>query len=308
MRAKRAGKTKKMKQKRFHKVAVLKGGPSAEREVSLRSGAAVAKGLTDAGYAVVEIDVKDRELSFPEDVDAVFVALHGEFGEDGQVQQALEARGIPYTGSDPKASRASFDKVISKQIFKAAGVPTPEYEVLRAGALRRLPLPVVVKPPRQGSSIGVGMVFEESQWMPALAGSWIYDPEALVERFVPGRELTVGVVTGEALPVVEIVMDAGYYDYAAKYTPGGSRHVVPALLSPDVTRQCQAVALQAFHALGCRGFGRVDIRMTPQGELFVLEMNNIPGFTATSLLPDAAAAAGISFPDLCMRIMEAAQC
>jgi D-alanine-D-alanine ligase len=141
-----------------------------------------------------------------------------------------------------------------------------------------------------------------------VAGSWVYDPEALVERFVPGRELTVGVVTGEALPVVEIVMDAGYYDYAAKYTPGGSRHVVPALLSPDVTRQCQAVALQAFHALGCRGFGRVDIRMTPQGELFVLEMNNIPGFTATSLLPDAAAAAGISFPDLCMRIMEAAQC
>jgi len=297
-----------MEQKRFQKVAVLKGGPSAEREVSLRSGAAVAKGLREAGYTVAEVDVGDRVLSIPAGVEAVFVALHGEFGEDGQVQQILEARGIPYTGSDPKASRASFDKVISKRIFEAAGVPTPEYEVLRAGASRRLPLPVVVKPPRQGSSIGVGMVFEESQWMPALAASWAYDSEALVERFIPGRELTVGIVTGEALPVVEIVTDAGYYDYEAKYTPGGSRHVVPALLPSDVTRQCQAVALQTFHVLGCRGFGRVDIRMTPEGELFVLEMNNIPGFTATSLLPDAAAAAGIRFPDLCMRIMEVARC
>ena len=232
---------------------------------------------------------------------------------------ALSSMGLPHSGHSPGVrGRVSSSMVASTSTKGTCATTAPH----RFGASfitapissppaeppEMLILPEVVKPPRQGSSIGVGMVFEESQWMPALAGSWIYDPEALVERFVPGRELTVGIVTGEALPVVEIVMDAGYYDYEAKYTPGGSRHVVPALLSPDVTRQCQMVALQAFNALGCRGFGRVDIRMTPEGEIFVLEMNNIPGFTATSLLPDAAAAAGIGFPDLCMRIMEAAQC
>lgn len=292
--------------RKFNKVAVLMGGPSSERAVSLKSGAAVAKGLRIAGYTVTEVDVLDRTLSLPPSIEAAFVALHGEFGEDGQVQRLLHDRGIPYTGSAPDASRAAFDKRISKSVFSQAGIPSAPYEILASHTLRTLPLPVVVKPPCQGSTIGIHKVTRESEWPAAFAESLSYDGEVLVETFIPGRELTVGIVGDAALPVIEILAPEGWYDFDAKYTKGHSRHLCPAPLDAATELRCRSIALQTFHALGCRGLGRVDFRLDPAGNLFVLELNNIPGFTETSLLPEAALAAGIEFPDLCRRIMEMA--
>jgi len=293
--------------RRFRKVAVLKGGFSAEREVSLRSGAAVAKGLREAGYEVEEVEVKDAEPILPRGVEAAFVALHGEFGEDGGIQRRLSSMGIPYTGSDPKASEAAFDKVLTKKLLQAADVPTPRYELVRKGGRRTMPLPVVVKPPRQGSSIGVSKVFSETQWPGALADALKYDTEAMVEEYISGRELTVGIVGDTVLPVVEIVAPGGWYDYTAKYTSGQSEYRVPAPLDEDTVRRCSRAAMGTFKALGCRGMGRVDIRLREDGAIFVLELNNIPGFTETSLLPKSAREAGISFPELCARIMELAE-
>ncbi|MEI6972818.1 MAG: D-alanine--D-alanine ligase, partial [bacterium] len=206
--------------RKFKKVAVLKGGPSAERDVSLRSGAAVAAGLRQAGYEVSEIDITGHSVNLPAGVEAVFVALHGEFGEDGRVQRILEAKGIPYTGSGPGASAAAFDKRRAKEALLKAHVPTPAYEVLKRGDSRKLPLPVVVKPPCQGSSLGVYRVFRRSQWNAAARGAFKYDDEILVEKYIKGRELTVGIVGDTVLPVVEIKARAGWYSFNAKY---GSR-------------------------------------------------------------------------------------
>lgn len=292
--------------RRFRKVAVLKGGPSAEREVSLRSGAAVAKGLREAGYDVTEVDIQGHEVDVPAGIEAAFVALHGEFGEDGQIQALLNEKAIPYTGSGVEASRASFDKGISKERCVRAGVPTPAYEILRNGAKRQLALPVVVKPVCQGSSLGVHKVVSESDWSSAMSDSLSYDSRVLVERYIPGRELTVSVVGHEALPVIEIVAPDGWYDYKAKYTKGASQYLVPAPLDEKIRRLCQELSVRTFDALGCRGMGRVDFRLSPEGELYMLELNNIPGFTETSLLPKAAAQAGMTFSALCDRIMNTA--
>jgi D-alanine-D-alanine ligase len=293
--------------RKFNKVAVLMGGPSSERAISLKSGAAVAKGLRAAGYTVTEVDIQDRTLALPSSIEAAFVALHGEFGEDGQVQQLLHARGVPYTGSPPDSSRAAFDKRLSKAIFSRAGIPSAPYEVLSTPTRRSLPLPVVVKPPCQGSTIGIFKVSQESEWAGAFADSLRYDGAVLVETFIPGRELTVGIVGETALPVIEILAPEGWYDFDAKYTKGHSQHLCPAPLDSVTESRCKTIALQTFKALGCRGLGRVDFRLDPQGNLFVLELNNIPGFTETSLLPEAARAAGIEFPELCHRIMEMAE-
>jgi D-alanine-D-alanine ligase len=290
---------------KFKKVAVLMGGPSAEREVSLRSGAAVARGLRAAGYAVDEVDARDGSLKFHADVEAVFVALHGTFGEDGEVQAQLRARQMPYTGSGAEASRRAFDKLQSKRVFVEAGIPTPEYAVLTAVAACPLPLPVVVKPTRQGSSIGLHCVRAESDWAAALADALRYGP-VLVERFIPGRELTVGLLGDAALPVVEVRAPEGWYDYGAKYTQGRTDYLVPAPLTGAQTLRCQDLARRVFQSLDCRDLGRVDFRLSPTDELFVLEMNTIPGFTQTSLLPKAALAAGIDFAALCDRIMQRA--
>jgi D-alanine-D-alanine ligase len=294
--------------RRFQKVAVLMGGPSAERDVSLRSGRAVAGGLRQAGYQAREVTVEGRRLDLPPDVEAVFIALHGEFGEDGEVQALLEERGIPFTGSGFEASRAAFDKRISKRIFVENGIPTPAFEVRARGEAISLPLPVVVKPARQGSSIGAHRVFQECEKTDALRDALSYDPEALVERYIDGRELTVGIVEHQALPVIEIVAPGGWYGYEAKYTAGACRYLVPAPLPEETAERCREIALRVFYALGCRGFARVDFRCSADGELHVLELNSIPGFTETSLLPKAAAAAGISFPALCDRILSAACC
>jgi len=279
------------------------GGTSAEREISLASGQAVAEALSSKGFRVTPLDVTSETFELPPEADVVFVALHGTYGEDGGVQSYLQSKGIPYSGSNEKSSRKSFDKVLSKQCFEKCGVNTPRYEILRSGQPRTLPLPVVVKPPRQGSSIGLTKVSTEDEWLGAMETALKYDAEVLVEAFIPGRELTVGIVGQEVLPVVEIRAPQGHYDYRAKYTTGVTEYLCPAPLDDETTRECQRLAWKTFEALKARGLGRVDIRLSDDGVPYVLELNSIPGFTGTSLLPKAARAAGISFPDLCEKII-----
>lgn len=294
--------------RRFQRVAVLKGGPSSEREISLRSGAAVANGLRAAGYTVEEIDVVGRALDVPAGIEAVFIALHGEFGEDGQVQALLNARGIPYTGSGAEASRVACDKRLSKQAFDQAGIPHAAWAMVREGQACPLPFPVVIKPPRQGSTIGIHCVRAAEDWAGALKDALNYDDQILVETYIPGRELTVGLVGDEALPAIEVVAAQGWYDYRAKYhSQGTTQYLTPAPLTDEQSRRCRELAVTVYRTLKCRGLGRVDFRMPPEGSLFVLEMNTIPGFTETSLLPKAARAIGIEFPALCDRIMQQAQ-
>jgi D-alanine-D-alanine ligase len=292
--------------RKFKKVAVLMGGPSAEAEVSLRSGAAIAKALRSADYLVEEVNPQEGELKFAGDVEAVFIALHGTFGEDGAVQRRLRALNLPYIGSGAEASRKSFDKLESKRVFAAAQIPTPDYEVLTALRPHTLPLPLVVKPASEGSSIGLHCVRHESDWERALRDALAHGNPVLVEKYIPGRELTVGLLGEEALPVVEIRAPDGWYDYGAKYTKGLTEYLVPAPLTAEQAARAQDLARRVFQALDCRDLGRVDLRLSPENELFVLEMNTIPGFTETSLLPKAAAAAGINFVELCDRIMRRA--
>lgn len=293
-------------QNKFQHVAVLKGGFSAEREVSLESGSAIAGGLRSAGYTVTEIDVTSPDFAVPSGIEAVFIALHGTFGEDGGAQQRLTELGVPYVGADAEASRIAFDKILTEECLRKKKIPVPASEVLYRGDTPSMKPPVAVKPPRQGSSVGCSLVFDESEWPLALADAWQYDEEILVQRFIPGREFTVGIVDGTVLPIVEIVTAAGWYDYTAKYKVDTTRYVIPAELDAKTAARMQKTALKTFQALGARGFGRVDFRMTPEGEQYVLELNTIPGFTSHSLLPKAAAATGIEFPELCDRIMRTA--
>lgn len=293
-------------EKRFQRVAVLMGGPSSEREVSLRSGAAISSALRGLGYDVRDVDVVSTRVELPDDAEVAFIALHGTFGEDGTLQAQLEERGLPYTASGVAASRMAFDKIASKQLFDRHGIPTPRWEVLANGRSPSLPLPVVVKPPREGSSVGVTIVREETQWPAAAETVARMGQEVLVEEFIEGRELTVGIVGGQVLPVIEIRPHSGAYDYRSKYTQGETDYLAPAPISEPATKVCQKFAIEVFRALGCRGMGRVDIRLTPDDRPFVLELNTIPGFTETSLLPKAARCAGIEFPELCERILNLA--
>ena len=292
--------------RKFNRVAVLKGGVSSEREVSLKSGAAIAQGLREGGYQVDEIDITTRSFSLPEGVEAVFIALHGQFGEDGDIQKMLVDMGMPFTGSGAESSRVSFDKILTRKRLIQKGVPVAPGEVLKHAGERTIPVPLVVKPPREGSSVGCYLVFEEHAWASAFEGAVRFSGEALVEEYIPGRELTVGVVDGQVLPVVEIKPATEWYDFNAKYVAGDTQYVVPAELDAETTARLQAIALKTFDCLGASGFGRVDFRLAPDGRAYVLELNAIPGFTATSLLPKAAQAAGIGFSELCCRIMELA--
>ena len=296
----------------FTSVAVLMGGPSSEREVSLRSGANVAAALREAGIPDVHevVVAPDATYSLPPSIQAAFIALHGRFGEDGTIQAQLRAAGIPHTGSSPEASALAFDKSRAKPVLAAAGVPTAPFQILTSpSAPVTLPLPLVIKPTRQGSSVGVTRVFDPDQLPAALSTAFALDRVILAEAFIPGRELTVGIVGDTVLPVLEICAPNDTYDYATKYAPasaGGATHLVPAPLPPPVYQRCQDIALQTFRALGCSGMGRVDIRLTPDGAPFVLELNNIPGLTSLSLLPDMARAHGWSYPELCLRILSLA--
>jgi len=296
-------------------VAVLMGGVSSEREVSLRSGQAVAEGLRQAGFTVFEAVANQNDLSALEGlaIDGVFIALHGGFGEDGRVQRLLEGAGIPYTGSGPAASLAAMDKGVSKQRFIAAAVPTAPYVVLEslpgpadcAAVFTRLGPRVVVKPIAQGSSIGVSIV-ERDGFESAVRAAIGFDGRAIVETFVKGRELTVGVLGDRALPIVELRPRRSFYDYTAKYTKGQTEYIVNPDLPAGVASTVSRAGLAAFQCLGCRDFGRVDMMLSERGDVFVLEVNTIPGFTETSLVPKAAKAAGVDFPALCATIVEMA--
>lgn len=312
-------------------ILVLVGGESAEREVSLDSGKAIAAALQGAGHEVLSVDAgSDRqELELftggkPEQVEptagvagnladyaCVFIALHGGSGEDGTLQALLDLAGIRYTGSGARASAIAMDKYRSKLIFTALGIPTPEMSFF--GGLEEAldhpgnwPLPVVVKPNSQGSTVGLSIVRDSDEMQSALELAAKYDHELLVEKYIAGREITVAVLGDEALPVVEIIPKSGFYDYRAKYVAGESQYVCPAKIPAAVSESAQRYALTAFRALGCAGYARIDFRLDDAGNLYCLELNTLPGMTGTSLVPKAAKAAGIEFPELLQRIIEMA--
>jgi D-alanine-D-alanine ligase len=301
------------------RVAVLYGGISAEREVSLSSGVQVVSALEDAGFDVLPILV-GRDLgaviaALTPAPDVVFNALHGRFGEDGAIQGVLDWLGIPYTHSGVRASALAMDKEAAKAVFAAAGLPVARGRMVDVADLEAgdpMPLPYVVKPVNEGSSVGVEILREGSNRRASLARGWRFGRSVMVEEFVPGRELTVGVMGDQALAVTEIHASAGFYDYESKYAEGGSRHQVPAAVHPAAYEQAMAVALAAHRALGCRGATRADLRYDDTagepGRLVLLEVNTQPGLTPTSLLPEQAAYLGIGFPDLCAWMVENAAC
>ena len=304
--------------KKYNRIAVLKGGWSPEREVSLNSGAAAAKALREAGYDVFEIDAqRDLGARLAEaKPDAVFNALHGQWGEDGCVQGLLEVMGIPYTHSGVLASSLAMDKQRAKAVFEDAGIPSPFGKIVtRAEAAKGhvMDTPYVIKPNAQGSSVGVFIVRKGENRPPDQLSSdkWDLGDEVLVEKFIPGRELTVAVMGDRALCVTEITTALAFYDYEAKYAAGGSKHVLPAELPDAITERCLDLSLRAHNALGCRGVSRSDFRYDPDAageQLYCLEVNTQPGLTATSLAPEQAAHCGISFPELCAWMVEDASC
>ena len=300
-------------------VAVLYGGISAEREVSLASGGKVIAALREAGYAVTPVLVGDDLAALIAALtprpDVVFNALHGRFGEDGAIQGVLDWLGIPYTHSGVRASAIAMDKAAARAAFLAAGLPVAAGRVIEVAELEHadpLPLPYVIKPINEGSSVGVEIVRDGSNRRAQIAAQWSYGGAALVEEFIPGRELTVAVMQDRALAVTEITAASGFYDYEAKYAEGGSRHVVPAAIHPEAYAKALEVALAAHRALGCRGATRSDFRYDDTkgepGRLVLLEVNTQPGLTPTSLLPEQAAYLGMSFPELCAWMVENAAC
>ncbi|MGB4594171.1 MAG: D-alanine--D-alanine ligase [Coriobacteriia bacterium] len=294
------------------KVAVLMGGVSAEREVSLHTGEQVIAALSRGGATAAALDTAD--LGFIETLrtggfDVAFICLHGRFGEDGTVQGLLELLGLPYVGSGVLASALAMDKVMSKHLFAMMKLRTPEYIVLRKGDVvdvariaAALGSKTVVKPANEGSAIGVSIVHDPAELPAAIDGAFRYDDQVLVEQFVAGAEVTVGILGNDdpfALPTLEIVPEHEFYDYESKYVPGMSRHIIPARVSEESRAECSRLALEAHLALGCRGMSRADTIVEENGTVWLLEANTIPGMTSTSLLPDAARAYGIEFPDLC---------
>lgn len=302
-------------------VAVVMGGPSAEREVSLNTGAAIANALREYGYTnVVEIDLDPRNFGkqlAESKAEVVFNAVHGLYGEDGRLQTLLEIREMPYTGSGMIASVSCMDKVITKRMLRDAGISTPACLIvnkkesgIKEKIMQRFSLPVVIKPASQGSSIGVEIVKEENQLDEALANAFKYSRDILVEEFISGKELTVSMMQkdGEvvALPVIHIAPHSGTYDYHSKYTKGATEYICPADLDEETTKKVQEISKQAYEVLGCSGVARADVMLDEEGNGYVLEINTVPGMTATSLVPKAAAAAGISFPELCNIILQSA--
>jgi len=297
-------------------VAVLTGGIGEEREISIQSGNCVADTLQQAGLDVVRADIQPDKLDILEnpDIDVFFIALHGQFGEDGQLQQILEDKALIYTGSGPEASRIAFDKRDSKQAFAKAGIDVPpaiefdpqadETQIERQ--LRQMADAYVVKPRRQGSSVGISIVSSTRQAVGAAQRTYAQFHECIIEKFIAGREITVGIVQDRALPIIEVVSKTGFYDYQAKYIDERTEFLFNTIGDPMLVAKIQQAALTCFHALGCRHFARVDFILSEDNTPYALELNTIPGFTTHSLLPKAAAKAGISMSHLCLKIVKAA--
>ncbi len=309
---------------RGKRIGVLMGGPRVpaqrvgkqapegfltEREISLTSGRGCAMALKRQGYEVVEIEVDERvdERLRHEQIEVAFVALHGPVGEDGTIQGLLEVLRIPYTGSGVLASALGFFKPVFKQLLVSAGLPTPAFHLVQRGATPpALTYPVVVKPAAQGSAIGISICRRPDELEQALVLAGTYAPEILVETYIEGQEVTVGVLDDQPLPVIEVRPKEGFYDYHAKYTKGATDYLVPAPLPPATSAEVQDLALRAHRLIGCEGASRVDFRVDPRGRPFILEINTFPGMTETSLLPKAAAAAGIGYDTLVVRILQSA--
>lgn len=300
--------------KHYGKIAVFAGGPSSERKISLRSGKAVCEALRRAGedtdFVDVGYDIGEKLKSIKADI--VFIALHGKFGEDGSVQAILEEAELPYTGSGVCASKLALDKVASRELFLAGGLKTPTYKTISSSenadeVLKHFRFPLVVKPQHSGSSIGLSVVKKLQHAKTAIDHAFNHSENVIIEEYIKGRELTVGILDGKALPVVEIVPEAsGIYDFDAKYLDEGTKYIVPADLRKD--RECcvREYAVKAHSILGCRDFSRVDMRMDSDGNIYVLEINTIPGLTERSLLPKAAFSAGLTFEDLCIKLVDLA--
>ena len=291
------------------RIGVLMGGPSAERDVSLRSGKAIAEALLSKGYHAVPIEIwlPTRDELKSADIDVAFIALHGTFGEDGQIQVILEELKIPYTGSRVKASRLGMDKVASRKLFKKAKLNVPEYYVIENGTRPKIKFttPIVVKPSAQGSSVGISIIDKVEELDAAIKEAFKFGEEVLLEQFIHGSELTVGMLDDKPLPVIQVVPKRRYYDEVAKYTAGMTEYLCPAPTTEDEARLAQDAAVRAHNAIGCRSFSRVDMILSGD-KIVILEVNTIPGMTQLSLLPKAAKAAGIDFPELCEKMLESA--
>jgi D-alanine-D-alanine ligase len=292
------------------RVGVLMGGLSEEREISMKTGSAVLAALKNAGYNAVGIDA-DRDVAEvlrKRKIEVAFIALHGRYGEDGSIQGLLEVMGVPYTGSGVRASSVAMDKLFSKRIFKSLNIPTPLWcDYVQGGSVKGVKLPYVVKPGSQGSAIGVSVVRKKSELSRAIkSASEHTSTGVLIEEFIEGREVTVGIIDGAALPTVEVVPKSGLYDYEAKYTKGCTDYLVPAPLAKRVDSRVQSVALMAYNALGVSGAARVDVMLDTALAPYVLEVNTVPGLTELSLLPMAARAAGISYTRLVEKMLRGA--
>lgn len=299
------------------KVGVLLGGMSSEREVSLRSGKAIAEGLRKKGYDVVEIDVDSNlpEKLRSEGVQVAFIALHGKYGEDGAVQGLLEIMKIPYTGSGILASSIAMDKILTKRILLDRGFLSPAFAFFDAekdkaehfAASLALSYPLIVKPSREGSTIGIVKVQESKDLIPALLEAAKYDARVLVEEFIAGKEVTSGVMNGEALPLIEVVPKSGFYDFQSKYTKGATEYILPARLPEKLAREIQDTTVEIYRELGCEACARADFIIDDQERFFFLEINTIPGMTETSLIPKAAAHAGMSFENLVEKLLDSSR-
>ncbi len=297
------------------KIGVLMGGSSSERDVSLRSGQAVCRALKAKGWRVKAIDIISEESAPAQieqaGIEMAFIALHGDFGENGRIQALLESLGIPYTGSGIRASRLAMDKVASRELFRQKGLPVPEYVVLERGCrsnvvkqkLSTLKFPLVIKPSSQGSSIGLSIVETDKDFSRAVRDAHRYDRTIIIERYIAGREITIGVLDKKTLPVVWLIPGRRFYDFQAKYQKGATLHIVPAPLSEEVYLESQRIGLLAHQALNCGVFSRVDMIIDKDNRPVVLEVNTVPGFTATSLLPMAARVNGIDFNELCSSLV-----
>lgn len=304
----------------FGKIGVLMGGPSTEREISLKSGEAVYENLIQAGFKAVAIDIKTGgkdesiQLIKSEEIAVAFIALHGRFGEDGQIQEILDGLKIPYTGSGAVASKLAMDKVASRKIFEAGGLVVPRYKeedrlsynVNWKIRCNDFSFPVVVKPATHGSSIGLSIVEKEEYLDRSVDLAFSFDERIIIEEYVKGREVTIGILDEKALPVIEIIPKNRLFDYEAKYQAGLTEYIVPAKIEDKILERLRQVALSAHKLLGCYGCSRVDVILDSEGTPFILEVNTIPGLTATSLLPKAAKVAGIDFSQLCIKLIQLA--